>query len=299
MACGAAALLGMGLLPGTALAGANWIDLNRFHTSAGQRMSGEAVFSTRSKATEIRSRGPYFLYAAPESAGYRLPDPADSATVRLARIQVAFPGRNSRFKGFDKHNPRGLLDFTMPDMAPGDYYISACNRACTSQLADLSTTCCLEVAANPTEARLNARIDRLATRLTTSTGSVRDDFRGPKKRLWRELAAVEGATSGAWTISGRTWPISGASRASEASRGPLPSAPWPRGWPVAPCRPPLCSGGAGRWRSRPSCRASTPGEQSPECRLPEPLRRKGNAGEGRVRRAAVGFRAPRAPPRRW
>jgi hypothetical protein len=196
MACGAAALLGMGLLPGTALAGGNWIDLNRFHTSAGQRMSGEAVFYTRSKATEIRSRGPYFLYAAPESAGYRLPDPAAPATVRLARIQVIFPGRDSRFEGFDKHNPRGLLDFTMPEVAPGDYYISACNRACTSQLADLSTTCCLEVAANPTEARLNARIDRLATRLTTSTGSVRDDFRGPKKRLWRELAAVEGAASG-------------------------------------------------------------------------------------------------------
>jgi len=178
------------LPPGTASAGGNWIEWDdRYHVPGDTVVARNIFYPGRSANArqKIEAAGPYFAYLGAETSGWGLPDPADESTIRLGRIELIWPGKDSPFKGHMRFNPRARIRFTVPDVPEGRYVVAFCNQACTHRLADnVDATGGFTVVPTAIEARLRPRIDRLRADLYEH----RREAGGKRNRLERKLLAA-------------------------------------------------------------------------------------------------------------
>lgn len=195
----------------------------------GQVVTGRAVFDPGASGADDLRHGPWDAYLVPGagtgSDPFALPPDAEGA-VLLGPITIR--------SGAPRSHHTAEVTFTVPDVAPGGYLVTVCNRPCRRTLLGDLVGGWLEVAADAEGARA-LRLERAVTeafdlRITELEASL-----GPRiDRFHRSALDRDGQlTDRLDRLADRLTALEG----RVALRGPPPPAeppsPWLGGWTVA------------------------------------------------------------------
>ena len=103
--------------------------------------------------------GPYFAYLSPFTGIDRMPPPIGPDGIQVARAEVV-P------RPVDDTYGDVTLEFVMPEVEPGRYWVTICNDPCKLTLGDVKPSL-TTVAADDVDGRISAATDRLRARLHT------------------------------------------------------------------------------------------------------------------------------------
>ncbi len=181
-----AAAIGCALLtalPVPAAAGGAFLALNEDFYVAGDVIRGKTM--TWLKSTYGNGHlddGPYHAYLVRRHEMPMLPPlPPDAIPVGPVHVD---PRGNGRYG-------MATVEFTLPDLPPGRYWIAHCNDPCTETLGDLMATP-LEVSSNATEAKLLTITERLDLRVRSLKARIANRILGARRTtLGSRLAALE------------------------------------------------------------------------------------------------------------
>ena len=128
--------------------------------------------------------GPYFAYLSPFTGIDRVPPPIGPDGMKVAPAEVMpRPG--------DDTYGDVTVEFVMPEVEPGRYWVTICNDPCKLTLGDVMATL-TTVAADDVDGRITAATDRLRARLRTLQITIRNRVFGHRAESIRgRLTAVE------------------------------------------------------------------------------------------------------------
>jgi hypothetical protein len=93
---------------------------------------------------------PFFAYLISSTEDvYHIPLPDDALPLGEVHVEA----RDGRFG-------TATIDFIVPDVQPGEYFVTVCNEPCRKPLGDMLGTA-ITIVASDLEARLTARLERL------------------------------------------------------------------------------------------------------------------------------------------
>jgi hypothetical protein len=224
--------LGVLLLMPQAAAGGGWwsyIDVNRSHVAAGQRVElDQTVAFSSAAAAEAAQRTDRFYvyllrgfdYSVVERA-MRKPSPGNwwslggAEAIEVGRVTVIVS---------DANLGRASAAFTVPELPLATYHLMICDRACTEPLADVIPAKGFTVVADPATVRMANRVDRLERRSRNQAGRLA----AARAETDKALVAARNARSEVEQLK-----ASVSSPANEGRGAPL-AAPWGyAGWLVA------------------------------------------------------------------
>lgn len=100
--------------------------------------------------------GPYFAYLSHQSGEF--PPPLPPEALRVAPVEVVPRPETEHGDAY--------VEFALPEVEPGTYWLTLCNDPCKLQLGDIMATE-LVVASDAAEGRMVMAVDRLSARLRT------------------------------------------------------------------------------------------------------------------------------------
>jgi hypothetical protein len=111
-----------------ALAGGTWLEFDADVVSPGTTLRGSATVHPGTQGTV--DDGPFDVYLRPELDGDDPPrvDPAGERVGPVAQLRVGEPA--GPFVDVE-------VEFVVPDVAPGGWYVDVCNADCATGLGDL------------------------------------------------------------------------------------------------------------------------------------------------------------------
>jgi hypothetical protein len=182
---GAAALGGMALLPTSASAGGGWSTPERSAYVPAQVAIVEATISEGSTGEAITD-GPFIAYLLPANRriqGGRVPE----AAIRVGQVMIT---------RMDGHRFLARVEFRVPDVPAGLYFIQYCNDPCpgytVSGLGDLIGSESFAIGATTAEGRLLMLADRLRSKIEGVTYRLRREAAAQVRRVERELTTARG-----------------------------------------------------------------------------------------------------------
>lgn len=170
-AIGLVALGVLALLPAGARAGgAAWFEFRRPYYSPGDVAVGRArVWFASEERAGMVADGRFVAYLLPEDRWLRPPSVPDAA-IPLGPVTFSSPDENTAI---------ATLEFTVPDVATGDWNVSVCNQPCTESMIGDLLGGSIRVARSPAMAGVLGLEDRL--------NLTRDMARYDGRRMERQL----------------------------------------------------------------------------------------------------------------
>jgi hypothetical protein len=169
---------------GWASAGGSWLDTERPFYGVGEVVVAREHVSSGVSEGKV-SDGPYYAYLVPEPRWFNSPGPVPDYAVPLGPMSIE-PGTIYRWVA--------TVEFTVPDVPTGRYFIQYCNDPCTVDgIGDLVGGS-LFIGATRPEARLGWQVERLESRVDSlrQQGARKSDRVAALKR---ELADARSALS--------------------------------------------------------------------------------------------------------
>jgi hypothetical protein len=138
--------------------------------------------------------GPYFAYLSRYRGLDDMPPPLPEDAVRVATADV-------RPRPADHTYGDVTIEFVLPDVEPGRYWVTTCNEGCRLTLGDVMPTI-MTVAADDAEGRIVTATERLSHRIRALRimlsnrvfGHRADSLRNRITALERDVARLEGET---------------------------------------------------------------------------------------------------------
>jgi hypothetical protein len=181
----AAALGGMALLPTSASAGGGWSTPGRSAYVPAQVAIVQATISEGSTGEAIGD-GPFIAYLLPENRriqGGRVPE----AAIPVGQVMIT---------RMDGHRFLARVEFRVPDLPTGVYFIQYCNDPCpgytVSGLGDLIGSESFAIGATLAEGRLLMLAQRLRSKIEGVTYRLRREAAAQVRGVERELTAARG-----------------------------------------------------------------------------------------------------------
>jgi hypothetical protein len=180
-----AVLGGVPLFPTSASAGGGWSTPERSAYVPGEVAIVQATIS-KGSTEEAIGDGPFIAYLLPENRriqGGRVPE----AAIPVGQVMVART---------DGHRFLARVEFRVPDLPTGVYFIQYCNDPCpgytVSGLGDLIGSESFAIGATLREGRLLMLAERLRSRIEVVTYRLRREAAAQVRRVERELTAARG-----------------------------------------------------------------------------------------------------------
>jgi hypothetical protein len=176
-------------IPATASAGGGVLQLDHFKVWTAVYAPGQVVHGSADvwiKAPKPQGRpedGPWHAYLVPDgSREGRLPPD----TIRVADVVI------------DPYEPSAKwtevrVTFTVPDVAPGKYFIEVCNRRCAQNLGDLVGTP-VEIARDPMHAIARSEVLALDEKLDARIYRTNSELTRRVEELTHEINKLEQTT---------------------------------------------------------------------------------------------------------
>jgi ElaB/YqjD/DUF883 family membrane-anchored ribosome-binding protein len=174
----------IGPLANSARAGGNWLQF-RDQLVVGAKVTATNRYFDRSDVADP----PYFAYLLRGPVGYPVPLRMHRDARVLGQVRVRWPGPHTGWTGSMANNPKLLATFTVPEVRPGNYVVSICNRPCTDLIKGIAPTS-VTVYGTALEARLSARIASLEHRLYVLDQETRRGRLRGQRGLRREIDDV-------------------------------------------------------------------------------------------------------------
>ncbi|MBA2311647.1 MAG: hypothetical protein H0V97_02480 [Actinobacteria bacterium] len=144
----------------------------------GELVRGSTTFSPDLESYGVPEDGPWYAYLR---SGWVQPPRVDEGGVRLGRVAIERLGGGAR----------ASLEFIMPDLPAGRYYVQLCNLPCSEQLGDIVGGS-LSLIATSAEERLQRQVDALSNKLAIT----RERLEGRAERLKRVMKDLRGELDG-------------------------------------------------------------------------------------------------------
>jgi hypothetical protein len=181
----AVAVGGVALLPTSASAGGGWSTPERSAYVPAQVAIVQATISEGSMG-EVSANGPFIAYLLPANRriqGGRVPE----AAIPVGQVMIT---------RMDGHRFLARVEFGVPDLPAGLYYIQYCNDPCTgytvSGLGDLIGSEFFAIGATPAEGRLLMLAYHLRSKIEGVTYHLRREAAAQVRRVERELTSARG-----------------------------------------------------------------------------------------------------------
>jgi hypothetical protein len=165
--------------------GVNNLEFKHQYAAVGQRVEALNRYFARSDVADP----PYFAYLIRGPVGYSIPLRVHRGAPILGRVEIEWPGPETGWTGSMANNPKLWVRGRVPQVPPGNYTVSICNRPCTDRIRDVAGGS-LVITATPLEARLLNRMAKFSTEMeAVGIRAHRRTARG-NRRLSREIEDV-------------------------------------------------------------------------------------------------------------